>query len=276
MQPTVLLNPRPPIAVKLIQCFVFLLANISLCHEAAFIGFILDKSGSIGERDFKKGKQFIKNIASTFRTGPRNSSFALITFSDAARVQAQFGDHSDLRSFEAKLDALSQAKGGTRIDKALEVAAYSLFGSLGSASLTLSKVLVIVTDGSQPPASDAVSLKEAVLPLRKLGVRVLVVGVTDSIHIAELLTLVERDQDVFWAKDFDDLLRKSCEIAEATCKLSAKGSSPRGGFFKHSSFNPQLLCQGKTRFLIAFSFLGFSKKNRLMKRSFLFSYWSGE
>ena len=80
------------------------------------------------------------------------------------------------------------------------------------------KVLLLITDGRQSRDNDAVPLDTAVLPLRRQGVNVVVVGIGRSIDPRELRLLAGDPNNVVVSKSFEDLNRfvkrliaKSCE-----------------------------------------------------------------
>ncbi|XP_048579839.1 uncharacterized protein LOC5504566 isoform X2 [Nematostella vectensis] len=190
---------------------------VSKCSYKADLGFIMDASSSIGPEDFKKEREFVKELASsfTFRNGGTQGTLAgVITYSDYATLQIPFGRHRTLEGFKSAVDFIPYTFGRTRIDKALKLASEKLFTS---GRRNFPKVLVILTDGVQTPDPDAKPLDEAVLPLKEAGIRLMGIGVGPYFRRDELLLMVE-PENLFTARDFDDLLRKVEQIAVATCK----------------------------------------------------------
>lgn len=64
---------------------------------------------------------------------------------------------------------------------------------------------------------DAVPLREAARPLHGNDIRVFAIGVGHHYNRSQLRDIVERDQDLFEADDFDALLNLVKKIARGTC-----------------------------------------------------------
>ena len=191
------------------------------CSESADVAFVVDTSGSIGEENFKKEKEFVKAVASSFDTVSTDFQLGLITYSTDAQLQVSFRDNLGPNSFDTVVDNLLYTMGRTRIDKALTLASSELFTTKGGARPGKRKALIILTDGRQSQTSDSVTLKEAIVPLQKLGVRIYTVAIGREVDLEELQQLTERKEDVFSVDDFDDLLNKANEVALKSCKIIA-------------------------------------------------------
>lgn len=181
------------------------------------IAFLIDSSASIGEIDYKKEKDFIKLLASSFHLSPSHSRAAIIMSSDSVSLKVGFDQHTDIGTFKSAVENLPYKKGNTQIDKALEVAHSELFVKARSG---LPKIAIVLTDGRQTPAPDPKSLKDASESLRRAGVRILAVGIGD-VDSSNLRLMTDSDNDVFLAKDFDDLKLKFREIADGACAIAA-------------------------------------------------------
>jgi hypothetical protein len=87
--------------------------------------------------------------------------------------------------------------------------------------LTSSKVAIVITDGRQSPAADAIRLDEAAVPLLVRGVKVLAIGVGDKIDKFELNMMVSKpNKHVFLGKSYSALRLKTAGIANEACKTS--------------------------------------------------------
>ena len=112
---------------------------------------------------------------------------------------------------------LKHEKGRTRIDKALEVARREVFPY---ARPGVHQIAMVITDGVQTQGADTKDLREASAPLRDAGVKILAIGIGSSIDKKELRLLVEKDEDVLFAKSFDDLILKLNSLIKKTCSLA--------------------------------------------------------
>ena len=163
--------------------------------------------------------QFVKQVASTFKMGPKQSQIAVISYSNEARVDIPFGRYSNVNDFNAALNRVKHQRQYTRIDKALDVANTRVFTRAGGARTGVAKVMVVLTDGKQTVTSDSKTLDDAVRPLQEKNVTVFAVGVGKAVDIQELLLLVGDNEDnVFLAEDFSQLARDSLRLAAQTCQ----------------------------------------------------------
>ena len=180
------------------------------------MGFLVDSSGSIGQDDFRRELDFVKEIADTFRVGAGESQGAVLSYSTEARMDIRFGQHSTAEDFKRAVDSVTPMNGRTRIDLALRLAANDMFAP-NSVRPGIASVAVVLTEGRQTPDPGAISLQQAIQPLRQLGVKVLTVGIGSEVERDELKLLVNNDEDLFMASDFEDLLRRAAEIGKKSC-----------------------------------------------------------
>ena len=82
------------------------------------------------------------------------------------------------------------------------------------------QIAMIITDGVQTQVADTKDLREASAPLRDAGVKILAIGIGSSTDPAELRLMVEKDEDVILAKNFDHLLLKLNSLIKKTCSLA--------------------------------------------------------
>lgn len=204
----------------LIQTFSFtVFSGLQQCSQKSDVVFVVDSSGSISRRNFKRELQFVKEVASTFKMGPNQSQIAVISYSDDAQVDIRFGEYSNVNDFNAAVDRVRHQRQRTRIDKALDLGNNKVFTPSGGARPNVAKVMVILTDGKQTVTGDSKTLDVAVRPLREKNVTVFAVGVGKAIDINELLLLVGDDvENLFRAENFDQLAEDSLQLAAQTCK----------------------------------------------------------
>ena len=183
------------------------------CFGHAEIAFVLDSSGSLRDEDFSKVKSFVKRIASSFELSPSLSRAGIVSYSDDAVVNFRLQDTTDLKSFHRSVDAIPHQRGRTRIDKALQAAYRGIFQDARSYA---PKVAVVLTDGEQTPAGDAVPLDVAVRPLTDMGVEVYAVGVGDKVNVNELKAIA--GTNVILSKSFDELHLYARKMGDDACK----------------------------------------------------------
>lgn len=191
------------------------------CSEDADLAFVVDTSGSISDENFKKQKDFIKVLASSFDPILAEHQLGLISYSNNAQMEVSFQDKADRKEFEQAVDLIPHTKGRTRLDKALKLASSRLFTASEGSLSGKRKIMIILTDGRQSQDPDTVPLQGAVLPLRQLGVRIYTVAIGDEVDLKELYQVTERNEDVFPVSDFDDLANMANDIALNTCRIKA-------------------------------------------------------
>ena len=198
------------------------------CSEIADIAFLVDASESMTKKDFETQKVVIKRIAATFDVGPTKSHLGLITFSSHAQVRIRFSENLDQVGFQSTVDSLPFAAGGTRFDRAFQVAANDLFSRSGGVRSDLPKILIILSDGKQSADYDAIPIERSVLPLRRLGVRILALAIGDQVDMSEMQQIVADSKDVYPVKDFDSLLDEVQNVGNKSCEIIKRpGNSKR-------------------------------------------------
>lgn len=188
----------------------------------------MDGSESMTEQDFEKQKDFVTRVAESFHMTPTMTQFALITYSSSANLHIRFKDHMNQSTFSTIVRQLPFAAGGTRFDKAIKLAAENVFTEESGARPGVPRVMIILTDGQQSQDYDALPLQQAVLPLHRLSVQVHAVAIGNQVKMAELRKLVQKEEDIFSIKDFDNLVDKSRQLARKTCDIITR--PPQGNY----------------------------------------------
>ena len=142
------------------------------CSESFDLVFAMDSSGSIGETNYQKERDFIKGLANKLVVGPRNVHLGLMVFSDLPSVWVSLGTlrSTDYRSFSKAVDGAPYLRGRTRIDTALTIAGRDVFPE--GRQNQEPQVLILITDGRQSNDPGSETLEKAVQPLRDQGIKV--------------------------------------------------------------------------------------------------------
>lgn len=190
-------------------------------------------------------------MAKKFRLSPTGSRAAVILYSDQAVKEIDFTSFKNSEDFRNAVEALPQQRGRTRIDKALGLAYRDFFGPGGTARQNVQRIAVVLTDGQQTPDPDAVELDVAADELRRGNVYILAVGIGHMTDRKELRLMTERDQDVYMADSFDDLLNRVGAFAQTACR----GRCFREYALEERSVALKSLCALVDKF-VALSFIG--------------------
>ena len=188
--------------------------ELELCPYVMDIAFLMDSSGSLGTRDYKKLKYFVNRLVQSLNMTPDQSRGAIVIYGSVALVEAHFDQHKSTGDFQKKVHQLPYIRGPTRIDKGLEMTVNKI---LPHVRPEVVKIAVVLVEGRQSNASDMKSLKELSGQLRREGVRILAVGIGPDVDKNELQLMVESEQDIALAKDLDGLISKATSLAQVIC-----------------------------------------------------------
>ena len=106
------------------------------------IAFVVDASSSVGRKNFRRVKRFLRRLVSTFTISPRLVKVGVIVYSSYPRVMIRLGREPTLSRLRMAIGLLPYTRGGTRTGLALQLAKNRLFS--GSSR---KKTLLVLTDG---------------------------------------------------------------------------------------------------------------------------------
>lgn len=141
-------------------------------------------------------------------------------YSDQPRITSRFGKIKSGNYLHNELASLPHLRGKTRIDLALKLASNELFTGDGGMRLfsSVAKVAIVITDGRQSPAADAIRLDEAAADLLVRGVKVLSIGIGNKVDKDELNMMVEKPfKHAFLSKTYRALQAHIEKIIREIC-----------------------------------------------------------
>ena len=177
----------------------------SSCELVADVGFILDSSGSMS-RDYGKEKQILKKVAALFGISSSKSRAGVVTFSYFSELSIKLSDHSNISSFNQAVDNIPLMGSTTRIDRALRLAQKELFSLANGGRTNVTKLLILLTDGTQTPDSGAEDPGDVADELRADGINIFAVGIGNGINQTELAEIAGSPQNVYSASSFDEIV----------------------------------------------------------------------
>lgn len=202
------------------------------CVYAADIAFLLESSDNINVEDFYKQKSLVISIARSFGISKNASRAAVVLYGDTASVHFRFEDSSSSATFVNAVLKMPHKKGGSRMDKAFEVAVKDVFPS---GRVGIPKLAFVVSSGQK--ASDAKALGVASESLRRAGVKVVALGVGSKVSRDELRSVVDKEEDVWQADSYDQLILERKNISQKLCEEAGK---LRGFLFAISFLAPRI------------------------------------
>ena len=111
----------------------------------ADIYFLLDSSGSVLTKNFKKQLEFVRDFAKQYTIGPSNIQIGVATFSTSVHESIRLNQYSSTTQLLAALSAVPYDGGLTYTDDALKFARLQAFTHGGRPGA--SKIVVVLTDG---------------------------------------------------------------------------------------------------------------------------------
>ena len=189
------------------------------CISSMDIGFMLDSSGSLRDQ-YPQIKAFIKNFVSNLAVSKEGVHVGVVTFSFYATLSIKFSDFVNKADFKEAVEKIPFMGSTTRIDRALKVVNEDMFSESNGARRDVTKMLILLTDGSQTKDADAVDPGKLAKLLRQRGIHILSVGIGEDVDIDELTHIAGSPDRVYTAADFDQLIEgnfikkvvyKSCE-----------------------------------------------------------------
>ena len=96
--------------------------SLSGCGSKADILFVVDGSGSVAKKKFKKGIDFVNTVIKQFKIGKNENRIGVIQFSSKSRTEFGFNEYLDNEKVAKAIDSITYMKGGTRTDKAINMA----------------------------------------------------------------------------------------------------------------------------------------------------------
>ena len=163
-------------------------------------------------------KSFVANLASKFEISPGGSRAAVVLYSTRATTAIRFRDHTNSQSFATAVRRLRHERGYTRIDLALRRAYFDLFSPRVNTRFIAPKIVFVLTDGEQTKATGYIPLDRASERLKSAGVRVIAIGIGNSVKTNELKQIASSDKDVIITKSFDTLLATVEPLTKSACE----------------------------------------------------------
>lgn len=176
--------------------------------------FLLDASGSVGQENFEKEKQFIIQSANQFNIGPNDAQVSVVMFSNQPHNQFNLSQFDNITSITNEINAIPYPAGGTYTSLALAFAGDYSFTAEAGNRLDAVDVLVVVTDGKS--TDHAQTLREAA-NLKQRNIVIVGVGIGSGVDTQELNGIATGPLYVMYANDFNALSHFYKDIHDISC-----------------------------------------------------------
>ncbi|XP_054846792.1 collagen alpha-6(VI) chain-like [Eublepharis macularius] len=187
-----------------------------ICTEAACkemkadIMFLVDSSGSIGDENFNKMKNFMRGLVNKSDIGLDQVRIGVVQFSGSPKEEFPLNKYSTKGDIIEAIGRMELIKENTLTGKALEFVSEYFKPSKGSRS-PMNKILILLTDGE---AQDEVGTPA--VALRKDGITIYSVGVFNA-NKSQLVEISGKPELVFYVENFDILAKIEGNIIFGIC-----------------------------------------------------------
>jgi len=178
------------------------------CYKVADICFVVDSSGSINKADpgnWNRILQFMKHIVRSLSVDSSGTRVAIVLFSNEGRVHLQLNEMHDKQSILDRIDHLPYMDGNTNTSGGLYMMKHIVFKATNGDRPNVPNMAIVITDGHSTWDKRLTGpyAKEA----RDSGIRMLAVGISDEINMAELKSIASfpHSRTIFRVDDFDKL-----------------------------------------------------------------------
>ena len=119
------------------------------------LAIVVDTSTSVSRKNFNIVKTFLNQLVSRLPVSNRMAHVSVIRYNHKSYLDWDFRSSNSqyLPALREAIDKLRYRGGGSRTDKAMEMAAAKVFKSSGGSRSYVPRVLLVVTDGKTSPRS---------------------------------------------------------------------------------------------------------------------------
>lgn len=191
------------------------------CQAKADIITVVDSSGSIGPKNYKKVLNFLVEVEKSFKIGKQDVQFGSVIFSNVAQKWFDLRDNQNLDDLRRATLSSFYLNSTTRTDLALDlVLNENMFMRSAGGRIGLQKIVILVTDGVSDKPQETI---DAANRLKEEGVLIVSVGVGNA-NAKELEAVATSTSDVVYANSFDALNQIKEKVVQRTCENAAQYS----------------------------------------------------
>ncbi|TDH11240.1 hypothetical protein EPR50_G00058720 [Perca flavescens] len=183
--------------------------------DEADIFFLMDDSGSIGNRDFEDMQNFILRFLGTFNIGPDRVRVGLVKYAAHPTLEFDLTASSNVDNLKKSVENITHEGGGTETGKALKSMGPHFSRAMQTRGHKVPEYLIVITDGESTD-----DVKAPAEELRQQGVIIFAIGVKDS-NEAELLDIAGDPKRTIQVNNFDALKSINNDIIREICNEDA-------------------------------------------------------
>ncbi|KAM9231006.1 collagen alpha-6(VI) chain-like [Leptosomus discolor] len=187
------------------------ICTVEACKEVkADIMFLVDSSGSIGDENFLKMLNFMRELVNRTDVGADKVQIGVVQFSDKPKEEFKLNTYSTKRDILSAIDRISPLQSTTLTGEALKFMLKYFQASSGSRD-EVKKILILITDGE---SQDEVKAPAKVL--QDKGIIIYSVGVFNA-NKTQLEEISGKREMVFYVENFDILSQIKSDLIFDIC-----------------------------------------------------------
>ena len=148
---------------------------------------------------FAAEKELAKKIVEKYDISTSATLVSAITFDNHAKMEWNFGDITDLKSVNNRIDQLRKLKPGNNILKAVEIARDDAFSVNNGARRGVPKSLIVFIDKKEMRDK---KLQDAAKQLKYKGIKVIVIAIGPEVNKKDVAGIASSTKDLIKPHDF--------------------------------------------------------------------------
>lgn len=145
--------------------------------------FMIDTSGSIELRDFKRILNFVRELASRLDVDSGQARIGVLTFSDSPHLVFHLNKYNNIQEITREIVNIKYSYGGTNTHLALRYVRETMFSSANGDRTSASNIVLLITDGAS--REPQLTIDEA-RKTRASGVDIIALGIGKWIRKSEI------------------------------------------------------------------------------------------
>ena len=167
------------------------------CRSGLDMVFVLDSSGSIGDINFERMKEFVKEVLVDFEIGADKTRVGVIQFANSADIVIELGSINDGLLLNNSITNISHTGGGTATHLALDRLHDAFINARTNEGVP--RVAIVFTDGQSHSYNLTIQAAQAV---HSTGIVVYSFGIGNNVDTKELKAIASDSNNVFTILNF--------------------------------------------------------------------------
>ena len=197
------------------------------CASVVDLAFVIDSSGSIEEKgvgNWNLVLRFVSDVVNRFIIGRDSVRVALVRYGENANIEFHLNEYYNNGQMVTRILSTGYLDQRTNTADGIQILHEQVFQFNNGDRNGVDNVGIIITDGESNVRAGDVAGQAATARAR--GIRLIAVGVTDSVNMDELNSIANSPADVITVDDFSTLTSRLDEILQFACPTPGPAPIP--------------------------------------------------